>query len=1148
MRGYSAWWKGLSSLNRTIAMTEAGLSSTAQSMVSFGMAFQTALPWIAGIAAAISLVAVGIKNYKDAHPSLESLQKDAEAAKNEFNEMEQKVKDTSEKIEELNKLKEQNLLTTAESEELEYLERQNEIYTAQRDLLKEIADYKEQQAKDEANRAASQELQNFLSYTDRNLARANPDRAEGMSRRAIEANRDGYAGLLNALDDYAVAQEALDSLNKELIDSGLEAKKENQQISAEEAKSLQEMHDNIKSAEAELTKQKGVLASFKESLVGILGGLTDEEAIAQVESLLDMISDTGAFDDFTKNSENIGKSINKLSSDAKKALYAVTKGEKQLVDESGKLTKEGQEVVEWLKDTGLSAEDAAVYLARWANELSDTTITGPTVDTSTALADLTSLRDELEQTAKDIEAYNKAMEGGEKGDSAQTYKSAWEKAREDIKAGKNDTRAVHAAASLIFGEDQLAAWGYDNASIIKQFESNKALEAILGGKGDIGLNFGNYLKDNAKQYAGLVDVMKNGDGTFDLAIHDFEGLANAMGISEGFLYALVDGLDAFGSQRMMDDKDLADLHTQFDKMNGDVGQLIESLASQGLDGMEIISTLHQLDDAFSDINFGDEIYQQVADAMKKLRDGKDEEENDIPVGVTVEGGVDAMTAALKEMQAIADGHPIEVAFDDGGSDGGEPTPPEPGETNYHGYYRAEEWHKAHEDADGVAEAAAEAAESVEHITTDLDGDSYIFDEMMAAGAESAKDVVDAWKLAEANLDGMSGAAPVVEATVDADTSQAEEKISELGEQQVDVEVTTTQPPPFGYNSPSGSSGPWRMEKQSLWLPTDGGGGRTKNGSIDLDTNAEEIAARVQAAEDSVGDKSVNISTVADTSGASTAQAAVDSLPSSKTININFKVGKIPGLAQLASGTRNAPGGPTLVNELGPELISEKGRAYIAGGGLPTIVNLSKGAIVLDAEDTKKALSGKKAISGGIDAAAKGKGKKNTRDKYRMAPLVTIGGENYFVLTGNNERPVFVSEKSLQNNTTNATVPTSSDKKNKGGGGGGDGAKKNEDEDKKNKVDWIEVAIDRLTRAIDSLEKVFDSAFRTLDKRMSASNKEIAKIQEGFKTYQDGYERYLKEAESVGLDASIAALVKNGTIDIGKYDDDTKKKIDEFKQW
>ena len=66
---------------------------------------------------------------------------------------------------------------------------------------------------------------------------------------------------------------------------------------------------------------------------------------------------------------------------------------------------------------------------------------------------------------------------------------------------------------------------------------------------------------------------------------------------------------------------------------------------------------------------------------------------------------------------------------------------------------------------------------------------------------------------------------------------------------------------------------------------------------------------------------------------------------------------IPVGAGFASGTTDAPGGKTLVNELGPELISENGKAYIANGGRPAVVNLSKGAIVLPANVTREALKG-----------------------------------------------------------------------------------------------------------------------------------------------------------------------------------------------
>lgn len=64
-----------------------------------------------------------------------------------------------------------------------------------------------------------------------------------------------------------------------------------------------------------------------------------------------------------------------------------------------------------------------------------------------------------------------------------------------------------------------------------------------------------------------------------------------------------------------------------------------------------------------------------------------------------------------------------------------------------------------------------------------------------------------------------------------------------------------------------------------------------------------------------------------------------------------------GVIGKAAGGVVSGGGKTLVNELGPELISENGRAYIAGGGKPTVVNLAPGAIVIPADETAEALKG-----------------------------------------------------------------------------------------------------------------------------------------------------------------------------------------------
>ena len=91
------------------------------------------------------------------------------------------------------------------------------------------------------------------------------------------------------------------------------------------------------------------------------------------------------------------------------------------------------------------------------------------------------------------------------------------------------------------------------------------------------------------------------------------------------------------------------------------------------------------------------------------------------------------------------------------------------------------------------------------------------------------------------------------------------------------------------------------------------------------------------------------------------------------INVSSTVSGLAAKFGFAEGTDNAPGGTTLVNEEGPELIQEGGRARIAGGGLPTITNLKKGAKVWTAKETKAILGNSNLtdLYNGIHAYASG---------------------------------------------------------------------------------------------------------------------------------------------------------------------------------
>lgn len=194
-----------------------------------------------------------------------------------------------------------------------------------------------------------------------------------------------------------------------------------------------------------------------------------------------------------------------------------------------------------------------------------------------------------------------------------------------------------------------------------------------------------------------------------------------------------------------------------------------------------------------------------------------------------------------------------------------------------------------------------------------------------------------------------------------------------------------------------------------------------------------VGADTEEAEDKIEDldgTEVTANVDADTT---LAEDKIDAL-NGRTVTIygNLSISGVGGLSldttdanagfASAEGTKNAPGGKSLVNERGPELISDNGRAYIANGGKPAIVNLSRGAIVLTAEETKQALGASGKV-GGIHAYASGLFNQTTSGKTSPV-LIALPTGGLFNL-GNIR-------------TGNISIPSSGGKKGSDGGGGGGG--------------------------------------------------------------------------------------------------------------
>ena len=96
-----------------------------------------------------------------------------------------------------------------------------------------------------------------------------------------------------------------------------------------------------------------------------------------------------------------------------------------------------------------------------------------------------------------------------------------------------------------------------------------------------------------------------------------------------------------------------------------------------------------------------------------------------------------------------------------------------------------------------------------------------------------------------------------------------------------------------------------------------------------------------------------------------------------TINEKRKTSILGSIFGYASGTDNAYGGVALVGEKGEELVKSGDKAYLVGSNGAELVNLNKGDIVYNANETKKIKSGSRiggvipAFSGGYNGGGAG---------------------------------------------------------------------------------------------------------------------------------------------------------------------------------
>ena len=234
----------------------------------------------------------------------------------------------------------------------------------------------------------------------------------------------------------------------------------------------------------------------------------------------------------------------------------------------------------------------------------------------------------------------------------------------------------------------------------------------------------------------------------------------------------------------------------------------------------------------------------------------------------------------------------------------------------------------------------------------------------------------------------------------------------------------------------------------------------------------------------------------------------------KTVNVKIVGGEVEG---YASGTNNALGGISLVDEEGAELIQRANGTYEVGTNSgPRLTELGKGDVVYTADETKgifkrlAAWAGKRFVNG-----------------HNLTTNMMLEGDSG--LTG--KSPVSNGWWQFEKSSS------------------GKSSSKKIDFDKL--IDWIPTLLENLKRKTNDYIRMASKAIGYMLKNANIDSA-IDSVKNELDYTEQAYNRYLQQADAVakqtGLTQDIVDLIQQGAIDITQYSDKVKENIEEYQKW
>lgn len=217
------------------------------------------------------------------------------------------------------------------------------------------------------------------------------------------------------------------------------------------------------------------------------------------------------------------------------------------------------------------------------------------------------------------------------------------------------------------------------------------------------------------------------------------------------------------------------------------------------------------------------------------------------------------------------------------------------------------------------------------------------------------------------------------------------------------------------------------------------------------------------------------------------------------------------------GTKNS--GVALGGELGQELVVRNGKFFTIGDESAELFAYKKNDIIFNAEQTEQILK-----NGKINRGLK-RGRAFSEGTAFEGGSTGYGGSRRKT-GGATHNPNSSTSKNKSKNTNDKSVK----------------------DNKPQKTDWIETLISRLERTVEKFASKATDTTKRFDFRLESYASQRKAILKQIEAENKAKAKYQKEANKVGLSSALKKKVREGSVDIKQYSEETQKLIEEYQTW